>query len=217
MRRRTFNQTAKADNRRKSALRGRLPRGERNLEGARHLDKRDVIAGNACRRKRIERACQQAIGDEVVELRHDDGNSQSGAFVRTLEVLHYRPLNTGLRFSKNARVPSRMSSVAVTMPNSAASSWHASANGISAPRLMASIAWRSAMGAFDESSAANARDSFIKLAAGTTRFTSPAASASSALTATPVRIISIAFVLPTRRTSRWVPANPGMRPRLISG
>ena len=32
-----------------------------------------------------------------------------------------------------------------------------------------------------------------------------------------MRISSIAFVLPTRRASRCVPANPGMSPRLISG
>ena len=42
-----------------------------------------------------------------------------------------------LRFSRNAAVPSRMSSVDATRPNSVASYWHASANGISTPLLTA--------------------------------------------------------------------------------
>jgi hypothetical protein len=33
----------------------------------------------------------------------------------------------------------------------------------------------------------------------------------------PVRQSSIAFDLPTKRVSRWVPPAPGMVPRLISG
>ena len=57
----------------------------------------------------------------------------------------------------------------------------------------------------------------MSVAAGTTRFTRPIASASDAVIALPVRIISIAFVFPTRRASRCVPANPGISPRLISG
>ena len=73
-----------------------------------------------------------------------------------------------------------MSSVAVTMPKSEASSRHASANGISSPRLMASMAYRSAIGGLAASSAASARASFIRSAAGTTRLTNPIASASDA-------------------------------------
>ena len=49
----------------------------------------------------------------------------------------YLPLNAGFRFSRNAAVPSRMSSVDATRPNNVASYWHASANGISTPLLTA--------------------------------------------------------------------------------
>ena len=49
----------------------------------------------------------------------------------------YRPVNCGFRFSRNARVPSRMSSVDAINPNKVASNTHASANGISRPWLIA--------------------------------------------------------------------------------
>ena len=42
-------------------------------------------------------------------------------------------------------------------------------------------------------------------------------SASSAPIMRPVRIMSMAFALPTARVRRWEPPMPGMTPRLISG
>ena len=53
--------------------------------------------------------------------------------------------------------------------------------------------------------------------AGTTRETRPARSASAASIMRPVRHISIAFDLPTKRVSRWLPPMPGITPSLISG
>ena len=54
-----------------SALGGVLRR-DRNLERARHPHDRDVVGTDAGRRERRERARLQAIGDEVVVLRHDE-------------------------------------------------------------------------------------------------------------------------------------------------
>src|SRR5581483_5262937 len=118
----------------------------------------------------------------------------------------YRPLNSGFRLSRNARVPSRMSSVDATRPNSVASYWHASANGISAPLLTALMMYFIAIGALAASCAASARTAVISSAAGTTRLTRPMRSASSAVIGAPVRISSIARPRPTRRDSRRVPA-----------
>ena len=52
---------------------------------------------------------------------------------------------------------------------------------------------------------------------GTTRSTSPIASASSALTNRPVKMRSLARLGPMRRLSRWVPPAPGMIPSSTSG
>ncbi len=54
-------------------------------------------------------------------------------------------------------------------------------------------------------------------ARGTTRLTRPERSASAASIIRAVRTMSMAFDLPTKRVSRWVPPAPGMTPRLISG
>jgi hypothetical protein len=52
---------------------------------------------------------------------------------------------------------------------------------------------------------------------GTMRLTSPERSASSASIIRAVSTISMALDLPTKRVRRWVPPEPGMTPRLISG
>ena len=62
-----------------------------------------------------------------------------------------------------------------------------------------------------------ANASCSRSAAGTTRATSPARSASSAAIMRPVRHQSIAFDLPTARGSRCVPPKPGIVPIVISG
>src|SRR5262249_21507072 len=54
-------------------------------------------------------------------------------------------------------------------------------------------------------------------AAGTTRATRPARSASCASIIRPVKMRSMALLLPTARVSRCVPPIPGMTPSLISG
>ena len=54
-------------------------------------------------------------------------------------------------------------------------------------------------------------------AAGTTRDTRPQRSASAASIIRPVRHMSIAFDLPTKRVSRCEPPMPGMTPSVISG
>ena len=53
--------------------------------------------------------------------------------------------------------------------------------------------------------------------AGTTLLTNPHRSASSASINRPVRFISIALDLPTKRVNLCVPPNPAEIPRLISG
>ena len=64
---------------------------------------------------------------------------------------------------------------------------------------------------------ATLRVSSINDAWGRTRLTMPIRSASAAGTILPVKIISLARLVPIRRDSRWVPPNPGMIPRVISG
>ena len=59
--------------------------------------------------------------------------------------------------------------------------------------------------------------SSINAAAGTTRATRLARSASVASIMRPVRHISMALALPIWRISRCVPPDPGMTPSLISG
>src|ERR1700676_117978 len=68
-------------------------------------------------------------------------------FLTLLYVLYF-PLNCGGRFSKNAFVPSRISSVAQHKPNKVASRNNPSSCGISIPRSMASMAYCTATGAF---------------------------------------------------------------------
>ena len=59
--------------------------------------------------------------------------------------------------------------------------------------------------------------SSMSSAAGTTRVASPERSASSASIMRPVRHMSMALDLPTRRVRRWLPPAPGRTPRVISG
>jgi len=65
--------------------------------------------------------------------------------------------------------------------------------------------------------AATPSASVSRSAAGTTRLTSPARSASAASMVRPVRQRSIAFALPTALVSRCEPPMPGITPSLISG
>src|SRR5882672_7485611 len=91
MRRLAADETAKADNSRKETTFGRMLRGERDLERARHADDGDVARGDAGGGERGQRTRLQAVGDEVVVLRHDDGEPEprraSCAFYR-LHLFH---------------------------------------------------------------------------------------------------------------------------------
>ena len=145
MRSRAANEAAETDDRIVPAAFSRVLGGDRNLEGARHTHHGHVARIDVRRRERRDRAFQQPLGDEVVVFRHDDGEAEPGAGLcafnhdhRSVEASRaYLPLNSALRFSRNARMPSRMSSVEATSPNSVASNTHASANGISRPLLIA--------------------------------------------------------------------------------
>ena len=92
-------------------------------------------------------ALTQARGDGFVEPRHDErepqvaglGKRRAGVPGR-LGVAHdYFPVNSALRFWRNACVPSRMSSVLATRPKSVASKTCASASVIWSPLLTASM------------------------------------------------------------------------------
>ena len=101
--------------------------GLRNLVGARHDEPIHVVGharfGQDGARAGLEplRDCHVVIGDNE---REPHG---------------YRPVNRGRRLSRNARVPSRMSSVLATRPKSVASNRKPSANDICSPWLTASM------------------------------------------------------------------------------
>ena len=110
----------------------------RNLEGARDREHLDV--GRARFRERRGRGVPQAAGHRLVEAGHDHREPERGRVGQRRRRLllpshRYLPLNSGLRFSRNAAVPSRMSSVLATRPKSVASKICACANGISSPLL----------------------------------------------------------------------------------
>ena len=64
---------------------------------------------------------------------------------------------------------------------------------------------------------AASRASSTRRSAGTTRDTRPQRSASAASIILPVRHMSMALDLPTKRVNRWEPPMPGMTPSVISG
>ena len=137
----------------------------------------------------------------------------------TAGVVHHaqRPRNAGLRLSRKAAVPSRMSSLANTSPNCAASYSSPSSSPVSPPTRMQSRMPRSASGAAAASRVASAMVSASRSAAGTTRLTIPSCSARAASTGSPVRHSSSAAARPASRSRRWVPPKPGTRPSPISG
>ena len=99
---------------------GHTLRRNRNLEGARHAQKRNVVVGKAGLAQRLLGAVQQALGDEVVEARHDDGDTHLLAFplraallekrVRAFfHVVGRRDQTEERRFEELARRPADMS------------------------------------------------------------------------------------------------------------
>ena len=77
VRRLAANQAAEADDRVEAPALGGVLRRQRNLEGARHADDRDVARRDAGRGQRRERAGLQPVGDEVVVLRHDEREAEA--------------------------------------------------------------------------------------------------------------------------------------------
>jgi len=128
---------------------------------------------------------------------HDEAQAPSG---------RYLPLNSALRFSMKARVPSFMSSDEARRPNSEASSRDPSAKPASSPPFTASIPIRTASGPRDMMARAIFSQVGSNSSAGTTLLTSPIRWASSAEIRSPVRIGSSALPFPTSRGRRCVPA-----------
>src|SRR6185503_671566 len=139
VRRLAADQAAEADERVELAALGGMLRGHRDFERAGDAHDRDVAGRDAGRGERRQGAGLQAVGDEVVVFRHHEREPEPRRAPCPLNRVHarYFPWNSALRFSRNALVPSRMSSVEATRPKSVASYWHASANGISYPLLTA--------------------------------------------------------------------------------
>src|SRR6185437_4522196 len=116
--------------------------GGRNFKSAGGAYDVDCIFSDARAHQPIKRALQKPLGDESVESRDNNAKAfpcavqaafkglpvEAGAFVQggivflaRNDVFHL-PLNSALRFSRNAAVPSFLSSVAQLFPNSDASS-----------------------------------------------------------------------------------------------
>src|SRR5712692_2594816 len=204
-------------------------RGNGNLKRAGHPYDFHLLRMRPSAFERVERSSKQAFGDEAVEAADDDTEAQPGGAQRLIGwqlLFHFRPcsvkspfslsllilpsasyfpLNCAGRFSRNARVPSRISSVAQHRPNSVASRNNPSSCGISVPCSTASMANLTASGALAMIFLASASAAGISSAGSTTRFTRPMRSASAAEIISPVRISSCAAPLPHSRARRCEP------------
>src|SRR5579863_8945708 len=107
---------------------GEFLRGDGKFERARHAHDFNLLLTGARAFERVERTGEEPIGDEAVELAHNDAKVKAGGIEaasrdRGFEILGHgrrqRPRNFAGRFSINARVPSCMSSVAQHSPNKA--------------------------------------------------------------------------------------------------
>src|SRR5712692_3083146 len=147
------------------AGRGQFLRRKRQFERPRNVHDINILA--ACTRtfQRIYRRRKKSLGNKTIEAADDDAKAKTRRAQRTINLtgLHflphrqsaplptlifyffcliyflYFPLNCGGLFSKNAFVPSRMSSVAQATPNSVASRNNPSSCAISTPRSIASM------------------------------------------------------------------------------
>src|SRR6266849_9283914 len=145
--------------------RGHFFRGQRQFERSRNVHHINIFARRACTLQRIRRRCQQPLSDKTVKAAHYDAKPKTCCAQCTINLpgLHflrhrqsaplpipifyflyliyflYRPLNCAGLFSKNAFVPSRMSSVAQATPKSVASRNNPSSCAISTPRSIASM------------------------------------------------------------------------------
>src|SRR5260370_2780617 len=131
-----------------------------------------VFAGRSSPFQRIHRRGKKQLGDKTIEAAYNDTKAKTGGAQRTINlaglyflrhhqcapipapILYflyliyflYFPLNCAGLFSRNALVPSRMSSVAQATPKSLASSNNPSSCPISAPRSLASMVTFTARG-----------------------------------------------------------------------
>src|SRR5579864_449940 len=121
----------------------------RHFPRARHFDDLDILFRTPGASERIQRAAEEPVSNKAVEPRHDDGESK--LFGRKISLddftRHiYFPANAGLRFSRNAFVPSRRSSVAAVSPNAVASKRSPCSRPQSRPTSTASMASETALG-----------------------------------------------------------------------
>src|SRR6267143_975755 len=117
-------------------------RRQRQFERSRNVHHINIFAARARPLQRIHRRRKKPRGDKAIEAAHDNSKAKTGRaqcainppglyFLRhrqsapfRIPILYsftYFPLNCGGLFSKNALVPSRMSSVAQATPKSVAS------------------------------------------------------------------------------------------------
>src|SRR2546428_288381 len=145
-------------------------RSKRQFERSRNVHDINILVARPGPFQRIHRRCEKPLGNKTVEAAHHNAKAETRRaqaainlpglyFFRHcqsaplplpilyfLNLIHF-PLNCGGLFSKNAVVPSRLSSVAHTRPNSVASRKSPSSWGISIPRSIASMVYFTASGA----------------------------------------------------------------------
>ena len=123
--------------------------------------------------------------------------------------LGQRPLNSGWRFSRNARAPSAKSAVAAQRSCETTSSSSVAASAGRADASITRLASATATGAHASSSSASCCTAASSSSAGATRLASPIRSASSAPISLPVMISSFARPRPTICGSRERAADVG--------
>src|SRR5229473_287045 len=137
---------------------------------ARHVYDIHIFAARAGPFQGIHRRSKKALGNKTIEAAHHNAKAEARRAECAINlpglqffchrqsaqcldpILYgiyflYFPLNCGGLFSRNAVVPSRLSSVAQTKPNSVASRKSPSSCGISIPRSIASMVYFTASGA----------------------------------------------------------------------
>ena len=198
---------------------------ERSRVAAEHVDVRDLHRVDVLpqprpgraevgdpRRHRDPRAGQR--DDRVGAARISSASAGAAASVAVTPHASLAP-ERGLRFSRNAAIPSRASSEPNTLANACFSRLDAGVE-IAGRRHPLDLLDRAAA---PGRRACAPRPARCRAARDRARrgWRARARSASSAEIGSPVRFISSARASPTRRGSRCVPPNPGMIPRLISG
>src|SRR5260370_527953 len=147
MRRLAAQNTSDGDERIVPLRRGQFFRRQRQFECSRNMHHIHVFAGRSSPFQRIHRRGKKPFRNKTIEAAYNDAKAKTGGAQRTINlaglyflrhhqcapipapILYflyliyflYFPLNCAGLFSRNALVPSRMSSVAQATPKSAAS------------------------------------------------------------------------------------------------